>query len=327
MKIRGLKTGGSDLPNSSGNKNLVTTLIVAILTVALAGALFFTLSQVLAKEDYYVLTQDIPAKTQVTEDMLKKIETAKGSAPQNAISVQQVRQGTVYSRIPLKTGDVLSKSNTGLDLDSTNGIPDDWVVVSFNISSDNAAGGNISKGDYFDIIGIDPEGGAKYMFYNVLALEVNYTQGEAKVTSDGKVVPLGEQLQYVVGVPADQAPVLLHTFEKFKTVKLAMSPASLKYKHRDTDSLDKTYSGDFSAGAIDLFDGTDNSFTPVLRDKNGVPVTQESCKDGKISPRSLCKDIKSLPKKAKTVKKSKPQPKVAKPNEEAAKDESMNIGE
>ena len=32
----------------------------------------------------------------------KEIETAKGSAPQNAISIQQVRQGTVYTRIPLK---------------------------------------------------------------------------------------------------------------------------------------------------------------------------------------------------------------------------------
>ena len=143
MKIKGLK--GKDVALATGNKNLVTTLIVSIIVVVLAIALFFTLSQVLAKEDYYVLKQDVSAKTQISEDMLKKIETAKGSAPQNAISIQQVRQGTVYTRIPLKAGDVLSKSNTGLDLDSTNGIPDDWVVVSFNISSDNAAGGTSVK--------------------------------------------------------------------------------------------------------------------------------------------------------------------------------------
>jgi hypothetical protein len=295
MKIKGLK--GKDVALATGNKNLVTTLIVSIIVVVLAIALFFTLSQVLAKEDYYVLKQDVSAKTQISEDMLKKIETAKGSAPQNAISIQQVRQGTVYTRIPLKAGDVLSKSNTGLDLDSTNGIPDDWVVVSFNISSDNAAGGNISKGDYFDIIGIDPDGGAKYLFFNVLALEVNYTKGESKVTSDGKVVPLGEQLQYVVGVPADKAPTLLHAFEKFKTVKLAMSPMSLKYKNRDTSSLDQGYTADFSTSATDLFAGTDSAFTPILRDKNGLPVTQESCKDGKVDPKSLCSNINKLPKK------------------------------
>ena len=60
MKIKGLK--GKDVALATGNKNLVTTLIVSIIVVVLAIALFFTLSQVLAKEDYYVLKQDVSAK-------------------------------------------------------------------------------------------------------------------------------------------------------------------------------------------------------------------------------------------------------------------------
>ena len=47
MKIKGLK--GKDVALATGNKNLVTTLIVSIIVVVLAIALFFTLSQVLAK--------------------------------------------------------------------------------------------------------------------------------------------------------------------------------------------------------------------------------------------------------------------------------------
>lgn len=295
MKI---KKGNVTVSSGSNgtNKNLITTILASVLTLALAIGIFFVFSIALAKESYYVLNQDIPAKTQVTESMLKEIQTAKGSAPQNAISIQQVRQGTVFSRIPLKTGDILSASTTGLDLDSTNGIPDDWVIVSFNISADNAAGGNISKGDYFDVIGVDPEQGSKYIFFNLLALEVNYTQGENKVTSDGKVVPLGEQLQYVVGLPADQAPILLHVFEKYKSVKLAISPVSLKYKDRNLNGLDKIYNASNNLPAVDLFKGTDNAFTPVLRDSKGLPVTQDNCTAGKVTPDTLCANLDKLPK-------------------------------
>ena len=275
------------------NSNLTLNIVFSVIVSVLAIGIFYALSTALATEKYYVINQDLAAKTQVTETMLKEIVTAKGSAPQNAINLPQVKQGTVYTKIPLKAGDILSESNTGLNLDSSTGIPDDWSVTSFNVNSDSAVGGNIQKGDYFDIIGVSKEDGAKYLFYNVLALEVNRTENASEVNKDGKVVAIGEQMQYIVGLPADKVTELQAAIAKYggdNGIKLVLAPKSVSYKERKTDNLNKTVLNG-PEQPVDLYKGTDNTFKAILRDEKGRPVTKESCAAGEISPNSLCAQI------------------------------------
>lgn len=290
MKI---KTSGSVKGIVKPQSNIAKTVLIGIGVVLLSGAIYLGLSNVLATESYYVLASDVPAKTQITSKMLKEITTAKGTAPQNAITLAQINQSAIFTKYPLQAGDIVSASNTGLNLDSSTGIPDDWVITSFNISTDDAVGGNISKGDYFDVIGINSDSGAKYIFHNVLALEANFQAGENTVNAEGKVVQLGETVQYIVGMPADKAAILQHTLTKFEKVKLVLSPNSLKYKDRNVKDLTNSFVANNELEPADLFEGTDNSFSTVLRDENGRPVTIENCAAGVISPNSLCAEIKT----------------------------------
>ena len=286
-----IKKDNIDTNQYKPKKNLAFVIGSTLGIVILAAGVFFVLSQVLATDTYYVLKQDIPAKTQVTVDMIAPITTAKGTAPQNAISKAQVSQGSVYTRIPLGAGDVLSASNTGLNIDATLGIPDTWCVTSFNINADNAAGGNISRGQYFDIVGVNSEG-AQYLFYNVLTLDVKGGQQSSTVNAQGQVVQLGETVQYVVGMPSDKIPLLHAAIKKFDSIQLVLSPKSLSYEKRNTEYLNGQTTVNSSTKGSDLYAGTDNSFSNVLRDDKGRPVNPNTCADGVVSPKSLCDNIK-----------------------------------
>lgn len=272
MKIK----AASSVSNVAGIKpkrNFVLTIFGAILIIVLFAGVFFGLNSVFSTETYYVLAADTPAKTQITETMLKEVIVSEGGAPQNSVTLAQVRQGVITTKYPLKAGDVLSESNTGITLEAGRGIPDDWVITSFNISSDNAVGGNITKGDYFDILGVSPENGSKYLFTNVLALEVN--NGQTATTDEkGNATSIGTVLQYVVGMPAEEAAKLHHSIATFPEIKLILSPVSLKYSERNTSALDGVFTAN-SDKNTDLFKGTDNSFSSVMRDENGAPVTEK----------------------------------------------------
>lgn len=280
------------------NSNLAITIVVGLIISGIAVGLFFLLQSVLATENYYVLNISVPAKTQIKPEMLEKVVTSKDTAPKNAISIEEVKQGTVYTRYALNQGDVLSNSNTGLDLDTSVGIPDDWSTTSFTLTADNAVGGNIKRGDYFDIIGITPENGAKYLFFNVLALDVKYGEvatvdAEGNKTQDNKA-EITEQIQYVIGMPSDKVPILHHALAKYEKIKLVLSPNSLKYKERDVQDLTEIFLADNDLAPTDLYEGTDSTFSPVLRDSKGLPVNKINCDNKRIEPASLCDNIDKL---------------------------------
>lgn len=79
-------------------RNLLVVVSSAVGIVVFAGIVWFALSQLLATESYYVLNQDIGSKIQVLDSMLTKVETAKGTAPKNAISQAQVSGGIFILR-------------------------------------------------------------------------------------------------------------------------------------------------------------------------------------------------------------------------------------
>lgn len=256
-------------------RNLLVVVSSAVGIVVFAGIVWFALSQLLATESYYVLNQDIGSKTQVLDSMLTKVETAKGTAPKNAITQAQVSGGNIYTKIPLSAGDILTPSNTGLNIDNSTGIPDGWSVTTFSIPTVSAANGSITKGQYFDIIGVSDSGIAKYIASNVLALDVDSGISQAEVTNDS-TQSASDIIQITVGMPADKIALLHSALTKYQKIELALAPKSLSYETRDNSYLDGNYSFDDITPGFDLYDGTDSTFSIVKRDENGKPIKENN---------------------------------------------------
>lgn len=256
-------------------RNLLVVVSSAVGIVVFAGIVWFALSQLLATESYYVLNQDIGSKTQVLDSMLTKVETAKGTAPKNAITQAQVSGGNIYTKIPLSAGDILTPSNTGLNIDNSTGIPDGWSVTTFSIPTVSAVNGSITKGQYFDIIGVSDSGIAKYIASNVLALDVDSGISQAEVTNDS-TQSASDIIQITVGMPADKIALLHSALTKYQKIELALAPKSLSYETRDNSYLDGNYSFDDITPGFDLYDGTDSTFSIVKRDENGKPIKENN---------------------------------------------------
>jgi len=256
-------------------RNLLVVISSAVGIVAFAGVVWFALSQLLATETYYVLNQDLGSKTQVVETMLTKVETAKGTAPKNAITQAQVAGGNIYTKIPLSAGDILTPSNTGLNIDNSTGIPDSWSVTTFSIPTISAVNGSLTKGQYFDVIGIQEGGTAKYIATNVLALDVDSGITQAEVENDATQTA-SDTLQITVGMPADKVALLHSALTKYEKIELALAPKSLAYESRDTSYLQGNYQFDDVTPGFDLYDGTDSTFSVVKRDENGKPVSEKN---------------------------------------------------
>jgi hypothetical protein len=256
-------------------RNLLVVVSSAVGIVVFAGIVWFALSQLLATESYYVLNQDVGSKTQVSDSMLTKVETAKGTAPKNAITQAQVLEGNIYTKIPLSAGDILTPSNTGLNIDNSTGIPDGWSVTTFSIPTVSAVNGSITKGQYFDIIGVSDSGIAKYIASNILALDVDSGISQAEVTNDS-TQSASDIMQITVGMPADKIALLHSALTKYSKIELALAPKSLSYETRDNSYLDGNYNFDDITPGFDLYDGTDSTFSVVKRDENGKPIKENN---------------------------------------------------
>lgn len=266
--------------NISTRKSIIPLIGMTILSIVLLGATYVGLNTVFATESYYVLKADVPAKTLVTQEMVEEIKVSKGGAPVNSIKIDNIKEKGVYTSIPLLKGDVLSASNTGINVNSDAlGIPDSWSVTTFDINESDAAGGNIQKGDYFDIIGIDNDNKAKYLFTDVLALKLGTTKPQTTVSDKGQTVEQGEQLQYTIGMPPKEIARFHADLKAYKHIKLVLAPREVKYQDRKFDDLDKEFppGGSF----VDLKKGTDPTFAPVARDKDGRPLKQEDAEKSK----------------------------------------------
>lgn len=287
MKIN--KTNNTAMPTKP-RKNIMVLIGIVIAMVVLSTLIFFGLRQVFQTEDYYILNQNISARTKVTAEMLEKVTTNKGGAPQAAISAAQVEQGDIYSKYPLSAGDILTESNTGLTLDTSSGIPDDWSVTTINIASAKAVGGQVKKGDYFDIL-VTGEQGSKFLATDVLALNV----AEDTISSEdstGKTL-VNKEMQYTIGAPSSVIATITDAIDsgKFASVRIVLSPRSISYKERELQGIDGVFSADMETPLVSLKEGTDPSFTSVLRDNDGRPVTPSNCLAGIIQPEELCSKI------------------------------------
>lgn len=249
--------------------------IAIALAVAVAVFVLMLLSEVASTTRYYVLNQDVPARTLITADMLAEVVTSQNSAPMNAYDIADVTSREVYAAYALKRGDVISESNSGELTPIRQGIPDEYVVTSFSVDADRAVAGRVVRGDYVDVIAIsnNPTTGderAQYILRNVLILDVNVdlasVQDEAVATSeestasDSASARRGIPSLYTVGLTPYDAAVL--AVSSSDTLSIVLSPIQAEGEAiiPEDISVNKAdiFSGMYVAGNAGL--GTDSSF-------------------------------------------------------------------
>lgn len=263
--------------DKASRKNLVLIGGAATAIIVISAIIFLTLTSLFSTESYYVLNTNVKAKQQITPEMVEMRETAEGTAPVHALSMEEIQRGGVYSKYPLLAGDVVARSNAGPLSGTPLGIPDDWLVTSFTINSTDAVGGILGKGDYADLLGVmssdsgGEAGSAQYIFNNLLILEVKFINEELDGEAEGKTV-VGEVMHYTVGLPADKVAFLHSALEQYDIIKMVKAPTEVNYTKRNLLNLKDSFRYGPSVGNIDVFEGSDPTFTEIKRDKDGRPI-------------------------------------------------------
>ena len=131
------------------------------------------------KATYYVMKTNVAARTQVTMSMLMPVSTSTTGVPPTALGLNSFARGNLYTKIPLKAGDVISSSVVGQWQSLSSTLPDGFMVASLKVSPENAVGGRIKSGDYIDIAAISSSGhaSAKIVLHHVLVLDVTVAPG------------------------------------------------------------------------------------------------------------------------------------------------------
>lgn len=299
-------------------------VLVCIFATAAAFGVFYIMNSYTKQDTYYVLNTNMPSRTLVTVEDLTPRTTSEGSAPQNAIGIDEVRQGATFTKYPLQAGDVLSASNVG-SLDTINeGIPDNWVVTSFDPGDSDPIIENLQRGDYFDMMitnakkqdqKSNPDDSdmanisvGQYVFRNVMILDnpMSTTNNNNNDSANGATAQTqNSTTMFVIGMSPKNAAMLAYITGNYDT-KLVMSPRQTSYADPSTlDALYKTFNfndylgdhpnGILASNCVDSATGeevkedcTDNTFTPQERDQFGVPYNaSESERDQNGDPIAL----------------------------------------
>jgi len=289
------KNRKSTRPKKNANRsvkgnNWLLYALAGVLALAIFVTVLITAMKLFQTEEYYVLNTNVSARTQITPEMLDTVVTSEGTAPEAAIGLGEVQTGTIYSQYPLVAGDILTNSNVGGRSDISVGVPDSYVITNFSVGADDAVGGRIQRGYYFDMMVINNEegsenDGAYYPFVNVLALDTTVdlsgaTSAEAAETEEAHD---GQTTQYVVGMSPGDAARLQHLVEGGAKIKLVLSPRANEYQAPQLSEYEGLFTYDRAAGPQDMGQNTDYTFTDVERDEFGVPSelpNESSCSEG-----------------------------------------------
>ena len=305
---------------SSGKRNTTASakdtkllwIVIVLLALLVAGGTFAILNSITKQDTYYVLNTNLPSRTQITPQDLSPVSTSQNSAPQNAIGLSEVQQGTVYTKYPLQAGDVISASNAG-SLDTINeGIPDNWVATSFEPADNDPIVENLQRGDYFDIMATNmkkedqrPAGDnssnlgqikvGQYVFRNVMVLDnpATTTANDNNDSANGATSQTqNSTTAFVVGMSPQNAAMLTILTKNFDT-KIVMSPRYNTYANpSELDDLYKTFDfnaviGDNPSGIIAsecLAQEEDGKYK--INSKTGtVDTTKENCTDPTFAPK------------------------------------------
>jgi len=265
--------------NSLTNNKLIFGGIAVLVVLVFVGTLTF-LQSIYQTSTYYVINQDVATRTLITPDMLTAIVTSDGTEPPTSFGIAEIQSGAYYSKYPLVAGDILTSSNVGALDDISVGVPDNWVITNFSVDADDAVGGRIKRGYYFDMLVTTTEG-SFYPFVNVLVLDTsvdlnNASSNNAADTSEAKS---GQTSQYVVGMSPENAALLQDIVSRYgNSIKLVLSPRQNEYNKPQLAS----YAGLFSYNIYEngvIWPGESNSgeitnytFQDIERDKYGRPI-------------------------------------------------------
>lgn len=263
---------------------LIFGSIIVIMIIVFIGSLTF-LKNIYQTETYYVLNQDVSTRTQLTPDLLDPIVTSEGTAPPNTLTIEDVQEGNLFAQFPLSAGDVLLFSNVTGYKDISTGIPDDFVVTSINVSADNASGGRIHRGVYFDMMVYDDNNEEVfYPFVNILALDttVSMSSASSQDAIDTEEAQGGQVSYYYIGVtPEDAAYIEIISQRYSGNIKLILSPRQNEYnkpKISDFTGIFRYETGEFIKleGNVpkNLGEFTDYTFTQLERDEFGRPIKE-----------------------------------------------------
>lgn len=152
------------------------TVWILALTFALMSGFgtLFILSSAAERVNYYVVAENVAARTQITETMVKTVSAPADAVPANSLTAEEILSGDFFSKVELSAGTPLTDSvvTEGLSPLSKE-LPAGFVMASLIVSPEDAAGGRISRGDLVDIAAVDPDSGvAKIVLHQVYVLDV-----------------------------------------------------------------------------------------------------------------------------------------------------------
>lgn len=230
-----------------------------------------------ATTTYYVLNQDVAARTQITPEMVTGKTVNVGGQPANALDITDLQSGQYFARVPLKAGDAVTSSTVGPLERITTSVPDGYVVASLQVEPENAVAGKVRAGDLIDVIAVDEAGNsgatAKVVLHRVLVLDVttnpdNIAQaatteqvGDDLPGPESNQVRGGIPMLYTVAVSPQDAAKLALIRDKHVMIVLSANKSS--------GSLDASVSiGDvFGAGPVSASTTTDSK-TPTEAEPN-----------------------------------------------------------
>lgn len=253
-------------------------ILAVIFALTAAITVFFVLDAASKETTYYVVNQDIPARTNITEDLLYPMVTKAGSQPPNTLRLEEIRAGGVYSRFNLIAGDVLSYSNAGELSPVNEGIPEGFVTASFVVAPEDAVAGRVDRHDYIDIISsTETELGltTKFVLRRVFVLDVN--SGVSRDSgADSEAARTGATTLYTVAVsPQDAATLALL---RDSPLYVVLTPADVvKNGVNDSNAI--------ISSQADIFDFTrpaHDSGAGTSPDVGGVAVDSDVVDNGSI---------------------------------------------
>lgn len=243
-------------------KSRTLFIIASVCAIVALGGTVALLTQTISQTSYYVLNQNVPARAQISDDMLTEVRTTQGGEPRNALDLGDLTNGDAYSKYALQEGDVLSGSNVGPLTPVNEGIPEDFVTMSFTVPAENAVAGNVKRGDYIDFIAKsgtaeDSSAQARYALRHVLVVDVRSTPTTINdVEEDGSTEGSGVASLYTITVSEkDAATVALLQGSDYYIV---LSPAVGSEEAKDIRSTGDDVFGNEPVG--NSGEGTSPSF-------------------------------------------------------------------
>ena len=289
------------MAKKAGKNNTFLWGLAAVFALGIAGIVITLFLNLIQTETYYVLNEDVPTRTEISPDYLTPVQVSKGGAPVNALTIEDIQNGGVFTAHPLMAGDIITYSNIGNREDISVGIPDEWVVTNFSVDADSAAGGRIQRGYYFDIL-VTTASGSYYPFVNVLALDttVDLSGASSSDAANTEEAKMGMTTQYVVGMTPENAAKLHYIMENSGgKVSLLLSPRANEYQKPVLSDYAGLFTFNPGDEPINLGEGTDATFTVLERDAFGRLIEElVNCSDGNavISDSAVCETKGQAPK-------------------------------